>query len=225
MKKIPIVVCTVGSPCLEVMKASIQTYAPDHPLIVHQGKETNFGDAYNAALTKAFKKYDEVIVANDDVVLNPETISKLLTDVEKLKTVVNKIGFVATLADNVRYCQNIRVKFDEDKDEIVYGKWLSEDLIKKVPVIAPIFAWFNKEAFKVAQFPSINWYSDDIICLDLEKAGYSHFISTAYIHHVGSSTVGRDYDKNTEDALVWIKKHRPDFEQEVYNRKYFNTGL
>ena len=224
MKKIPIVVCTVGSPCLEVMKASIQTYAPDHPLIVHKGAETNFGDAYNAALTKAFEEYDEVIVANDDVVLNPETIPKLLADVEKLKTVVDKIGFVATLADNVRYCQNIRVKF-EDKDQIAYGRWLSEDLIKKVPVIAPIFAWFNKEAFQAAQFPSINWYSDDIICDDLEKLGFGHFISTAYIHHVGSSTVGRDYDKNSQEALVWIKEHRPDFEQEVYNRKYYNTSL
>lgn len=217
----PIVVCTVGSPSLAVLEASVATYAKDHPLIVRRYENSNFGDSYNRALTEVFEEYDEVIVSNDDVVLHPTTIPTLLADVEKLKQGgVPQIGFVATMADNVRPGQNIRYQFYQ-QDEIVYGKWKSEQLIKKVPVIAPIFAWMSKEAFQAAQFPPINWYSDDVICEDLTKLGYSHFISSAYIHHVGSSTIGINYDKLRDEALPWIKANRPEFLEELNKRLYF----
>ena len=213
---IPIVVCTIGSKCLNVLKTSIETYAADHPLIIRQYENSNFGDSYNRALLEIFEKYDEVIISNDDVVLHPTTMNILLSDVEKLKAAnIEKIGFVATMADNVRASQNVRCKFFPN-DEIVYGKWISENSIKEVPVIAPIFAWYSKKAFEEVQFPPINWYSDDVICYDLINRGYKNFVSTAYVHHVGSSTIGTEYEKLRLEALPWIEQKRPEFLRETY---------
>lgn len=220
---IPIVACTVGSPCVKVMKASIETYSPETPFLLYEFEKSTFGECYNKALTEAFETYDEVIVANDDVVLTPTTMSKLLEDVEKLKKEigVDKLGFVATLLDNGRLCQNVRLKYFGEDDTYFGGKWKSEHIIKKTPVIAPIFAYLSKRAFSAAQFPPTNWYSDDLICYDLEQAGFSHFISTAYIHHVGSATIGENYEKLSNEALVWIRKNRPEFEEQINNRKHF----
>lgn len=214
---IPIVACTIGSLSLPVLKASVDAYAPDHPLIVHSGPATSFGEAYNQALTKAFKAHDEVIVANDDVVLTPTTMSTLLEDVAKLKTAVDKIGFVAAMADNVRASQNIRVQFFQD-DEIIYGRWRSEDMIKQVPVIAPIFAWMPRAAFEAVQFPPITWWSDDIVCEDMTRAGFKLFVSRAYVHHVGSSTIGTDYESLKKQAMPWVEANRPEYLNELDRR-------
>lgn len=219
---IPIVVCTVGSKCLNVLKASVETYAPDNHLIIRQYDNSNFGDSYNQALTEVFQKYDEVIISNDDVVLHPTTMEIFISDIQKLKEAnIEKLGFIATMSDNVRMSQNIRHKFFPN-DEIVYGKWLSEKSIKEIPVVAPIFAWMSKKAFQEVQFPPINWYSDDVICDDMIRLGYKHFVSTAYVHHVGSSTVGTDYEKLRQEALPWIQENRPHFLEELDNRRFYN---
>lgn len=215
---IPIVACSIGSPSVAVFEASVKTYAKDHPLLLSHHERSSFGECYNKALDEAFQTYDEVIVANDDVVLHPETIPTLMSDVQKLKDGgVEKIGFVATMSDNVRASQNVRHKFFHN-DQIVYGKWQSERSIKHVPVIAPIFAWLSKEAFTAARFAPITWYSDDVICEDLNVLGFKHFVSTAYIHHVGSSTIGTNYDKLREEALVWVRKYRPEYIKEFERR-------
>jgi GT2 family glycosyltransferase len=214
---IPIIVCSLGSTSLSVLEASIKSYSPETPLIAHQVARSSFGECYNQALTEAFKQYDEVIIANDDVVITPATISTLLADVSKLKPAVDKLGFVATMADNVRLSQNIRQKLDH-RDQLQFGKWASEHVIKQVPVIAPIFAWYSKQAFTEVQFPPITWYSDDVICYDLEQKGYKNFVSTAYVHHVGSNTIGTDYDKLRSEAMPWIQKHRPEFVSELEKR-------
>lgn len=218
MNKIPIVVCTVGSKSIEVLKASAKIYAPNCPLIIKTYTNSNFGDSYNQALTEVFETYDEAIIANDDVVLLPTTVDKLLEDVQKLKNAkVEKLGFVATMADTVRLSQNIRHQFFPD-DNLIYGKWRSEHYIKEVPVIAPIFAWYSKQAFNDVRFPPINWYSDDVICEDLKRAGYKNFVSTAYVHHVGSSTIGTDYEKLRKEALPWVEKNRPEYLKEFDKR-------
>jgi GT2 family glycosyltransferase len=217
---IPIITCTVGSPTIEMLRASVNAYAKDHELIVHENLGSSFGEAYNLALEQAFEKYDEVIVSNDDVVLTPTTMEKLLFDVAKLKQgitegKVKRLGFVGTMADNIRPSQNIRFPFFKDEN-IVNSKWQSEDFIKLVPVVAPVFAWFSKSAFDLVNFPPINWFSDDVMCLDLEKLGFQNFVSSAYVHHVGSVTVGNDYEKLREDARDWITKNRPEYVQELY---------
>lgn len=195
---VPVVVCTLGSKSLHVMRASIGEYNPDVPIRVYRPEPSTFGQCYNEALTDAFKTHDEVIVANDDVVVTPSSIDLLLEDVAALKKGHgNKLGFVAGISDDARNSQNIRYESGEEP--------------KKRAVISPIFAWLSKEAFNWAQFPPLNWYSDDVMCEDLNRLGFVHYISRCYVHHVGSQTVGRDYKKLNDEALPWLRANRPEY--------------
>lgn len=197
-----IVGSTVGSEpnnCLQVMVASIKAHAPEVKYFFQfQPEPTNFGDAYNFVLKLAFEDADEVIVANDDVVITPTTIPRLLEDVASLKQIHgDKLGFVSAISDDARDSQNIRFEGGEKP--------------KQRSTISPIFAWMSKKAFQAAQFPPLNWYSDDVICEDLNRLGFVHYISRAYVHHVGSQTVGRDYAKLNGQALPWLRANRPEY--------------
>lgn len=232
-----IVIATVNSPSIHVLLESINQYAPELPIyisgnslelwgkirarlktdkvIFRPNTATNFGDAYNAIVGYAFvtRKHDSLIIANDDVVLTPTTISKMQEDWD----MVNKeflTGFLGARSDYVLPDQNIRVAIEDDK--FAGLRWNSENHIKMVDVIAPIFAAVSKKAWEVAQFPSTNWYSDNIICSDLNKAGYQHFVSRGYVHHAGSQTVGEDFAKCHEEPREWIKANRPDMYKEFY---------
>jgi hypothetical protein len=110
--------------------------------------------------------------------------------------------------------QNIRFPIENDQRSGL--KWDSESKIKETSVIAPIFASISKEAWDIAKFPSTNWYSDNIICHDLQEAGYRHFVSRAYVHHAGSQTVGTDFEKCHEEPREWIKANRPDMYEAIY---------
>lgn len=199
---IPVVICTLGSPSLEVLLVSLRTYSPQSTVIVTRGEPSTFGQAYNGAMTSAFKLYDEIVISNDDAVITPDTIQLLLEDVATLKARGEKLGFVATLADNARDSQHIRFNRPE---------------LRQAERVSPIFAWISKEAFAAAQFPPLNWYSDDVMCEDLNALGFKHFISRAYVHHAGSQTVGVDYRKLNDDALPWLRANRPQ-----YVKKWFN---
>ncbi len=195
---VDIVVCTIGSPTLSVMRASIEAYNPSDNLIVWNRPKSTFGQAYNEALKEAFQFCDEVIVANDDVVVTPTSIPVLMEDVASLKVIhEDKLGFVAARSDDARMSQNIR---QEDGREP-----------KQRDAVSPIFAWLSKHAFQAAQFPPINWYSDDVICEDLSVLGFTHYISRSYVHHVGSQTVGHDYAKLNNEALPWLRANRPQY--------------
>jgi len=78
-------------------------------------------------------------------------------------------------------------------------------------MVMPIFAWISKQAFEEAQFPPLNWFSDDVMCEDLMERGYTHFLSRSYVHHVGASTTGSDEKKMFEASLPWLSQHRPDY--------------
>ena len=80
----PIVVCSVDEKCLPVMAASVQAYASKHWLYVNVVPETTFGQSYNAAMIEAFKHHDEIIIANDDVVLTPSTMAVFMADIAAL---------------------------------------------------------------------------------------------------------------------------------------------
>ena len=231
-----IVICTIGNPGVTILLESIRQYGEDSPvylcgnnleiwsrareicnkLIYRPNPATNFGDAYNAAVDYAFShgKYDSVILANDDVVLTPTTISLLKEDSEILKSRDFKVGFLGARSDYVLPDQNIRFPVDQDQRNGV--KWASEEQIKLTPVIAPIFASISREAWDTAKFPSTNWYSDNIICHDLQRAGYQHFVSRAYVHHAGSQTVGTDFKKCHKEPREWIKANRPDMYEAIY---------
>lgn len=208
-KDIPIVVCTIGCRSLDVLRQSIKTYIPGTHLMVSEGELGNFGDDYNKAMAWAFEKYDEIIIANDDIVLRPDSYELLLEDVSKLKRIVrDKLGFVASRSDFVRPCQNIRYPATTT-DQLIDTTYESEATLKPADGISPIFAWVSKTAFQAAQFPPLNWFSDDVMCQDLNDLGFKHFVSRSYVHHAGSQTIGRDARKLIEDALPWIKENRP----------------
>lgn len=235
-----IVIATVDSPSIHVLLESINQYARELPIyisgnslelwgkirerlgndrvIFRPNTATNFGDAYNEIVSNAFSTghYDSLIIANDDVVLKPDTITKMQED-WKYVTREFKTGFMGARSDYILPDQNIRVAVEDDKFSGL--KWDSENYIKMTDVIAPIFAAVSKNAWDVAQFPSTNWYSDNIICHDLGKAGFFHFVSRGYVHHAGSQTVGDDFKKCHEEPREWIKQNRPD----MYEVFYGNT--
>ena len=96
-----IVIATVDSPSIHVLLESINQYARELPvyisanslelwgevrkrlgndrIIFRPNTATNFGDAYNSIVGYAFNTghYDSLIIANDDVVLAPDTIEKM----------------------------------------------------------------------------------------------------------------------------------------------------
>jgi len=195
---LPIVVCTVSGKCLPVLEASVKAYAPQSQLISHHVERSTFGECYNHAMAQAFKDYDEIIIANDDVVLNPNTYETLIEDVEMLKDHHGKLlGLVAACSDNVRNIQNIRYN---PLDKCIRSQ-----------AVSPLFAWVSKHAFEAAQFPNTNWFSDDLMCEDLNRRGFANYASRAYVHHAGSQTVGSDIYQLYLDAINWIEINRPEY--------------
>ena len=232
-----IVICTVGNPGVTILLESIKVYAPQLPIylcsndlrlwgyirsrmsglnVIHRANPaTNFGDAYNAGIDYAFSQgHDSLIVSNDDVVLTPTTLDLLAQDAKILESNAVNLGFLGARSDYVLPDQNIRFPVHDDRQEGL--RWASEAKIKETGVIAPIFATISKKAWDVAKFPSTNWYSDNIICHDLQEAGFRHFVSRAYVHHAGSQTVGTDYKKCHEEPREWIKANRPDMYEVFY---------
>lgn len=209
-----IVIATRESKALPVLLASINAYVPDDVVIYLAGNErwgigrnitcipniaTNYGDAYNAIVHEAFKKYDEIIVANDDVVLTPTTYQLLLEDVQKLKAIM-PVGWVVTKADYVRPNQSL--------------KYTDEGAMYETQRCSPLFGYVSKAAW--VDYPPINWYSDDIQCIDMITKGYRHFVSRAYVHHAGSQTIGMDNQANHLAAEPWIKANRPELHKEWF---------
>lgn len=207
-----IIVCTVNGACLDVMTASLNAYVPrDVERYVHHKAGNNFGDAYNFAAREAFKHHDEILVCNDDIVFTPTTWAVLLADVAHLRKVVPDLGYVATRSDYARGEQNVR----SGRGKIDFLRYQSERHIVETPVIAPICAWIHRDSW--VDFPPINWFSDDVQCADMKRR---HFISRAYVHHVGSQTCGQDAQRCYEEAEPWLRANRP----ELHARFYFTGG-
>lgn len=209
----PIVVCSVTGRSLPVLEASVKTYCPDVQFISFMVPRTTFGESYNKAMSEVFKEHDEIIICGDDTVLTPTTYKYLIEDVAALKAVYgDKLGIVGSHSDSAAWRQNIRYQNGEGNSiDRYYGKWNWELQCRESDIVAPIFCWISKKAFRDAQFPPTNWYSDDVICLDLNKKGYKNFISKSYVHHVGAQTVGQDFSKLNEEAMGWLCKNRPDY--------------
>lgn len=232
----PIVICTNGSKAINVLLASIKAYVPDNVEVFIYGKydghedwvdsrfiyigendKTNFGDAYNFAMAQVFMnpQYETVIMANDDVVLDPNTYWLLTHDRVILKQQGHKVGMVAARSNMASLPQNIRHK--QENDAWNGMKWASEDTLAQVEWAAPLFASVDKEGWP--GFPPINFFSDNVLCHDYAGDGYKTFLSRAYVHHVGSSTIGRGMgtdSKNYMEAEDWLKANRP-----LLHKRYF----
>ena len=197
-----IVICTTNARCLDVLKASIKAYVPrEIRTYVFHGVGSTFGEAYNHAAKIAFKEHAELVVCNDDIVFTPTTWATLLRDVEIIREHRPNVGWVATRSDYARGAQNIR----SGKGALNFLRYESEAKIIETDIIAPICAWIHRDSW--VDFPPINWFSDDVQCIDMKRP---HFVSRAYVHHVGSQTCGHDAKKCMDDAEPWLRENRPE---------------
>lgn len=209
-----IVIATKGSRSLPVLLASINAYVPDDVVVYLAGEErwgigrnikcfpntaTNYGDAYNAIVNEAFKLHDEIIVANDDIVLTPTTYQTLAEDVKQFSQ-WQPPGWIVARSDYVRPAQ--------------IAAYLEPNLVYPTNQCSPLFGYVTKKAW--VNYPPINWYSDDVQCLEMAKIGFKHYISRAYVHHAGSQTVGMDHKANHLASEPWIKANKPDLHKVWY---------
>jgi hypothetical protein len=213
----PIVIATVKGQGLAVLLESIRQYAPECPVYLRgpesvienfqadykiYGQPRNFGEDYNEVIEAALKDWSSCIVANDDIVL--------MEDVAIVRTMNSyKAGWVAARSDAARSGQNVRIC--QPGERLSFYKFPSEAHIKLVQEVSPIFAWISSDAFEEAKFPPLNWYSDDVHCMDLIQKGYGHYVSASYVHHIGSNTIGMNAKQLHEDALPWLKENRPEY--------------
>jgi len=228
----PICISTVTGKGLAVMLASIDEYCPEAPVYLRgplhvishfeadykmEGDKSNFGDAYNAIIDKAFSDgFSSVVVANDDIVVTPTSYKYLLEDVLQLKKQFKEpLGWVSARCDAARPVQNIRSNPFNEK--LNYFKYPYEDSIIPMQCLSPIFGWISDEAWNTFKFPPLNWYSDDVHCEDLRAAGFQHYLSRSYVHHIGSQTIGLDGEKLTAQAKPWIIENRPRYAADWFN--------
>jgi len=172
---------------------------PKHRTINLPNEAKNFGDAFNFATQAAWDDgHEDAIISNDDVVLTPYTWATMVEDLNIIPEV--NMGWVATRSDYARGTQNIRFRHQGDQSGM---KFASENTIFEVDVIAPFFSYIKRNAW--IPFPPLNWYSDDVQCLEMKKMGLRHYVSRSYVHHVGSQTFGMDYEKCKEEARPWLE--------------------
>lgn len=216
-----LLICTnEESKSLDVLLASLKAYDFNLPVFISGAYVTDaccmpnigktYGESFNYAMDDVFSHgYNSIIIANDDVVIRPDTYKLLSEDWNKLTEAGIKIGFLGTRSDWVMHHQNIRNPLDNN-DYIQYNKYASENLIKLVPEIAPIFAAISREAWDEAHFPPTNWYSDNVISYKLIQKGFQHFVSRAYVHHIGSMSIGTDLDANIKRDKEWLRINEPE---------------
>jgi len=216
-KNVPIVIATKHAKCLPVLFSSIDQYVPLEVEVIVSGSDLrlprhkttnlpnygkNFGESYNYVVNYAFTKHDHVIVANDDIVVNPNSYTRLVDDYIKLMDA--DIAWMTARSDYAKGVQNIRA--GSQRNGI---RFVEEDHIQEIDVCVPLFALISK--IRWIDYPPINWYSDDIQSLKMRYEGFRNFVSTSYVHHVGSSTIGMDHKKNHDEAMEWMKDNEPEF--------------
>ena len=218
VRNVPIAIANKTAKCLPVLLACIDQYVPQdvtvfvsgsdlrlprHRTINMQNEGNNFGDSYNQVVHCAYSMFDDVIVANDDIVLTPSSYELLMADVELLP---EDTGWVSAKSDYVRGYQNIRAF--KEREGIRY---VEERKIIPTEIISPLFGYIHKD--KWVDYKPINWYSDDIQCLEIRANGYKNYVSRSYVHHVGSQTIGMDHGKNQQEAETWIKANMLELHQ------------
>ena len=207
----PIVTCTVTGVPVRVLEASVWAYCPDVPLIINKVKRSSFGESFNAAMEAAFKNYDEVIISNDDIVLNPNSYRLMMEDVAALKERHgDKLGVVSSISDLIMPVQNIRYQ-QNPEETLTWPKWSWEDKVRHCDVVGLGFVWVPKYVFEAERIPPISYYSDYIWTQDLHDMGFFNYISRSYVHHAGSVTLGNNSEAEHEKAMPWICKNKPEF--------------
>lgn len=232
----PICVCsTTNTKGLQLFFKSMELYLPSNVQIYLASRQKpflsplpykwipnhygTFGEAYNACMKEAFLDgHQEVIIANDDIVLDPTSYDLLVTDRILLKQKGVKVGFLGARTNMSSLHMNVRNRLQDDQWNGM--KWLSEEAMVQVPWVAPIWASVGIDGWP--GFPPLNWYSDNVACHDMSQDGFTHFLSRSYVHHACSQTIGRSQEanaKNHKDAEPWLKNNRPEL-----HKLYFSVN-
>ena len=228
----PIVISTVNGKGLPVLLESIRQYAPQVQVYIRGsesvlerldyrkaklifGQPGNFGDDYNHVISRALDDgHLGVIVTNDDIVLTPSSYRILMDDVDVVDTLGRKVGLVGARSDAIRPLQNVRL--NQEAEQLNGMRFTHEAYIRPAPAISPIFAFLSEQAFSECRFPPINYFGDDVICRDLAQRGYEHFVSAAYVHHIGSNTIGIDAQALTDESMPWLRANRQEYLDEWF---------
>lgn len=175
---------------------------------------TTGSEAWNWCATQT--DAEELLVLGDDCVLHPDSIRLLLEDVELIERLAPEVslGWVGARSNFVKGPQNIRAANGGERAGIVFD---SEHRIVETDMIVPVAAWIRREVFCTAGgFPPTNWFADDVLSWDLLRSGHNHFVSRAYVHHVGERATGQGKDQTQlhAEGLAWLRANRPDFVRE-----------
>ena len=197
-----------NSPREMVLRESLKQYSPLQHCIIQTAHP--FGKIYSEMHEDAFALgFEYVIHCNDDVVLRPDTIEKLFQDAAHLNALNINWGWLAARTDWVRHsAQNIRFSYHNSSlGAIGYPE---ESLIVEVSSVSPIFAITKAADFEA--YAPINWFSDDEQCYRMTQAGYRHFVSRAYVHHVGSQTMTPETWATEQSASIeFLREYNPQF--------------
>ncbi|WP_432515353.1 glycosyltransferase family 2 protein [Kineococcus sp. SYSU DK001] len=156
---------------------------------------------------------EELLILGDDCVLHPDTV-RLMDEDRKLIAHLApqaRTGFLGARSNYVKGPQNIRAANGGERAGIVFD---SEAGLFETDMIVPVAAWIRHDVFDLTGgFPPTNWFADDLMSWDLVRMGFTHYISRAYVHHVGQRATGqgRSSDVLLQEGLDWLRAHRPDF--------------
>lgn len=179
---------------LPVVVAWLGPTVPDVPadVLVRQPDGTaSFGAAYQFAVEQTSAR--RVLVCNDDIVCCPDSWALIDADWQIAAT-QGPVGFVAATANYARPTQQTMRPLPNPV---------------RAEVVSPYFALVETGALP-QQWPDCNWYSDDIMCVDMADQGRTHWISRAYVHHVGERSTGRDHAALDRAGRQWLLEYRPE---------------
>lgn len=157
---------------------------------------------------------------SDDVVIQPDTVVTLLEDAQTLLSAGYRPGYLAARSNFAPGPQNVRNPNGGTWGGTVTG-FDSEAKVLLAERVSPFCALMTREVSDIAGAPDVEWYSDDLACFDLAARGFTNWVSRAYVHHVGmrSSADGVAAGARlNEEALAWVREHRPDFWQHLLER-------
>ena len=156
---------------------------------------------------------EEIVVLGDDCVLHPDSLRLLLEDAAHVTAAFpdRDPAFVGARSNYVKGLQNIRWAHGEELRAIAFPH---EQTVYATDMVVPVAAWIRHEVFdSIGGFPETNWFADDLACWDLKRLGHDHYVSRAYVHHVGERGTGQGKDSSVllAEGLAWLRENRRDF--------------